>query len=218
MIKPMLLAVLAVAASAAQAQAQAPAPAPAPASAAVASTPSTPSTPAKKELVQKVLQLQQGAIEGMSRTVVERPVALLMQRAGGTLQTQVPADKREAIAKSMEADIRRFVDDALPLLRERALKIAPTSYGSALEEKFSEDELRQLVSWLESPTNRKFQQLAPDMQTAFMQKLGTEANSLLGPKLQALEQKLIATLGVPSSPAAAGSGARPAASKPKAAK
>ena len=212
MIKPMLLAVLAVATPAAQAQAQTQTPA---ASAAVASTPST---PAKKELVQKVLQLQQGAIEGMSRTIVERPVALLMQRAGGTLQTQVPADKREAIAKSMEADIRRFVDDALPLLRERALKIAPSSYGSTLEEKFSEDELRQLVNWLESPTSRKFQQLAPDMQTAFMQKLGTEANSLLGPKLQALEQKLGATLGVPSSPAAASSGARPAASKPKAAK
>ena len=211
MIKPMLLAVLAVAASTAQAQAQAPAPAPA----AVASTPST---PAKKELVQKVLQLQQGAIEGMSRTVVERPVALLMQRTGGMLQTQVPADKREAVAKAMEADIRRFVEDALPLLRERALKIAPSSYGSALEEKFSEDELRQLVNWLESPTNRKFQQFAPDMQTAFMQKLGIEANSLLGPKLQALEQKLGATLGVPSLPAAAGSGARPAASKPKAAK
>lgn len=203
MIKPMLLAVLAVATPAAQAQTQAQAPASA--SAAVASTPST---PAKKELVQKVLQLQQGALEGMSRTVVERPVAQLMQRAGGTLQTQVPADKREAIAKSMEADIRRFVDDALPLLRERALKLAPSSYGNALEEKFSEDELRQLVNWLESPTSRKFQQLAPDMQTAFMQKLGTEANSLLGPKLQALEQKLGATLGVPSPPAA---------SKPKAA-
>ena len=212
MIKPMLLAVLAVATSAAEAQTQTPAPA------AVASTPSMPSTPAKRELVQKVLQLQQGAIEGMSRTVVERPVALLMQRAGATLQTQVPADKREAVAKTMEADIRRFVDDALPLLRERALKIAPTSYGSALEEKFSEDELRQLVGWLESPVNRKFQQLAPDLQTAFMQKLGTEANSLLGPKLQALEQKLGATLGVPASPAAAGSGARPAASKPKAGK
>ena len=77
-----------------------------------------------------------------------------------------------------------------------------------LEEKFTEDELRQFVTWLESPASRKLQQVGPDMQNAFMQQLGSEANTLLGPKLQALEQKLSTTLGVPSlagSPAAAAS-------------
>jgi hypothetical protein len=204
--KIILLAALLAAAGGAQAQ---PAPAQQPASAVAASS------PAKKELVQRLLTLRQGAIEGMSRGIVERPLVPLMQRAGNTLQTQVPAEKREALGKSMEADIRQFLDDAVPLLRERALKIAPSTYGSALEEKFTEDELRQFVAWLESPASKKFQQLDPDMQTAFVQKLAAEANSLLGPKLQALEQKLSATLGAAS---AAGGASRPAASKPKAAK
>ena len=175
-------------------------------------------SPAKKELVQRLLTLQQGAIEGMSRTVVERPVAQLMQRAGSILQTQVPADRREAIGKAMEADLRKFVDEAVPQLRERALKLAPSTYGAVLEEKFTEDELRQFVTWLDSPASRKFQQVAPDLQSGFMQKLGAEADALLGPKLRALEQKLGATLGVPTAPAGAASGARPAASKPKAAR
>ncbi len=185
-----------------------------------AAAPSAPmaTSPAKKELVQRLLTLQQGAIEGMSRTVVERPVAQLMQRAGSILQTQVPADRREAVGKAMEADLRKFVDEAVPQLRERALKLAPSTYGAVLEEKFTEDELRQFVTWLDSPASRKFQQVAPDLQSGFMQKLGAEADALLGPKLRALEQKLGATLGVPTAPAGAASGARPAASKPKAAR
>jgi len=177
-----------------------------------------PASPAKKELVQRLLVLQQGAIEGVSRNVIGPTVGNLAQRANNVLQTKVPPEKREAVAKSMEADIRKFVDEAVPLLRDRALKIAPATYGAMLEEKFTEDELRQFVTWLESSAARKFQQFGPDMQTALAQKLVPEANSLLGPKLETLERKLAATLGVPATPADAASGARPAASKPKAAK
>lgn len=194
------LALLLAAASAAHAQ---PSTTQAPASAVA-------SSPAKKDLVQRLLVLQQGAIEGMSRNVIERPVLVLAQRANTILQTKVPADKRDAAAKAVEADVRQFFNDAMPVLRDRALKIAPSTYGTMLEEKFTEDELRQFVAWLESPASRKLQQVGPDMQNAFMQQLGNEANTLLGPKLQALEQKLSAALGVSSL-----AGTPAAASRPK---
>ena len=82
---------------------------------------------AKKELVQKVLALQQPMIESVSRNIAERPAMQLMQVSGQFIQTQVPADKREALAKQVESDIRKFVDEAVPVLRERALKLAPAS-------------------------------------------------------------------------------------------
>ncbi|HEY2558470.1 MAG TPA: hypothetical protein VGI48_02040, partial [Caldimonas sp.] len=44
-------------------------------------TTSTPS-PAKKELVQRILRLQQAEIEGIARALVERPAAQMMQEAG----------------------------------------------------------------------------------------------------------------------------------------
>jgi len=149
----------------------------------------------KKELVQKVLLLQQPMIENISRGLVERPAAQLMQAAGQALQTQVPPDKREAVGKSVEADVRKYVEEATPLLRERALKLAPSTFGAALEEKFSEAELKQMIAWLESPVNKKFQQLGPEMQNNFVQKLAAEAAPLLDPKLQALQQKLRTTFG-----------------------
>ena len=208
MIRPMLLAALALAASAAQAQAPASAP-----------PPPSPSTPAKKELAQKVLQLQQGAIEAISRGVVERPVVQLAQAAGTALQTQVPADKREAVGKSVDADLRKFIDESVPMLRERALKLAPSVFGSALEEKFSEDELRQLIAWLESPVNKKFQQTFPDVQAGFTQKLMAEAGPLLDPKLRALQQKLRTTFAAAAPASAGGASSAPrAAPAPKSAK
>jgi hypothetical protein len=157
---------------------------------------------AKKELVARLLQLQQGSIEGLARGIVERPAVQMMQAAAATMQAQVPPSRRDAVAKAIDADIRKFVEEAAPILAERAVKIAPTAYGSMLEEKFSEDELRQLIAWLESPVNKKFQQHLPELQNSFVQKLVAEAGPLLDPKLKALQRQLQATLAVPA-PAAA---------------
>jgi uncharacterized protein len=170
----------------------------------------------KKELVAKLLQLQQGSIEGLARNIAERPAVQMMQAAAATLQAQVPAAKREAAAKSIDADVRKFVDEAVPLLTERAVKLAPAAYGAAMQEKFSEDELRQLIAWLESPVNKKFQQQLPELQNAFTQKLIAEAGPLLDPKLQALQRKLQTTLGVTPQAAAPAAKASSATAKPAA--
>ena len=151
----------------------------------------------KKELVQKVLQLQQPTIEGVSRSIVERPAMQMMQAAGQALQTQVPPERREAVGKAIEADVKSYVAEATPLMRERALKLAPSTLGAGLEEKFNEAELKQLIAWLESPVNKKFQQVGPEIQNAFVQKLAADAAPLLDPKLKALEQKVRASLGLP---------------------
>jgi len=178
----------------------------------------------KKDLVQKVLLLEQPLIENISRSIVERPAAQLLQAAGQALQTQVPADKREAVGKSVQADVKKYVDEATPLLRERAIKLAPSTFGVALEEKFTEAELKQLIAWLESPVNKKFQQLGGEMQGNFVQKLAAEAAPLLDPKLQALQQKLRTTFSAaaasapPSAAAASAAAVKPGASAAKASK
>ncbi len=166
----------------------------------------------KKELVQKLLLLQQPGLESMARELASRPAMQLMQAANNVLQTQVAPEKREAMSKSIEADLKQYVDEATPVIRDRAIKLAPSTYGASLEEKFSDDELKQLIAWFESPVNRKFQQLGPEMQNGFLQKLVAETAPVLDPKLQAIQQKLRASLGLP--PAAAASAAKPAAAKP----
>ena len=157
-----------------------------------------PSSPAKKELVAKIVALQQPGIENLARGIVERPASQMMQAAGQALQTQVPPEKREAIGKSIEADIKKFVEEAAPVVKDRALKLGPATLSPILEDKFTEDELKQLAAWLESPVNKKYQQVAPEMQQALVQKIVADAGPLLDPKLKALDLKVRASLGLPA--------------------
>jgi len=164
----------------------------------------------KKELVAKLLQLQQPAIEGAARDLASRPAIQLLQAAGQALQQQVPPEQREAAGKSLEADARKFVDEAVPLMREQALKLAPSTYGAGLEEKFNEDELKQLIAWHESPVSRKYQQAVPELQNAFAQKLIAAIGPQLDPKIQALQQKMRATLAAAAGGAASAPKGAPA--------
>jgi len=180
--------------------------------------PPSPSSPAKKELVQKILQMQQMEIESVARSIVERPAAQMMQEAGLAMQRQVAPDKREAMGRAIEAEVKKYVDESYPLVRERAIRLAPSTLGVALEEKFNEDELKQVLAWLESPVNKKFQQLAP-ARNAFVQKVLAESIAAVDPKVGALDARIRVILGVPPAsqgPAASGPQARPAPAGPAA--
>ena len=161
------------------------------------------SSPAKKELVARVLTLQMPAIEGMARVLAEQPAAQMMQQANMVLQNRIAPEKREAMGKEIQADLKKYVDEAVPLVRDRALKLAPSTVGALLEEKFTEDELKQLLAIIESPINKKFQQLGGDMQKALAEKLLPEARGLIEPKIKALDQAIVKRLGIQPPPAAA---------------
>ena len=170
------------------------------------------SSPAKKELVQKLLQAQQPGIESIARGIVERPVAGMAQEVRASLQ-QMPAEKREGAAKAIDADVKKYLDESFPLVRDRAVKLAPSTIGVTMEEKFSEEELRQLLTWIESPLNKKYTQLGPEMQGTFTQKLLTEAAPAVDPKMQALFGKVRSNLGLPPANAAASAPAKKASGK-----
>ena len=184
---------------------------------AAAQTPAAPtqSSPAKKELVQRLLRLQQTDVEGFARTVVERPAAQMMREAGLALQQQAaPQEKREAAARAIEAEVKKYVEEAYPIVRDRALKLAPSTIGAVLEAKMTEEELRQLVAWLESPTAKKYQSLAVDLRNTFSQKLVAEMPAVLDPKLIALDGKIRVILGVPPAGAPSAGSTAPAPARP----
>jgi len=201
MFKPLALALLLAFTAQAQAQ-QTPIAAP-------AAPAALPTSPAKKALVAKIIALQQPGIEALARQLVEQPAAQLLQQAGPALQQRVPAEQREAVGREIQADVRKFVDEAAPMARDRAIKLAPSTIGTVLEERMTEDELKQVVAILESPANKKFQSLAGDMQRALAEKLVAETRPLIQPKLQALEQSVAKRLGITPPPAGAAPAATP---------
>jgi hypothetical protein len=165
------------------------------------------SSPAKKDLVQKILQHQKGAFENMGATMAGQLSTQVMQVTSQAI-ARAPADKREALANDIKAEVKKFYDDASAVMREQATRVAPGVVGGALEEKFSEEELKTLLTWLESPVSRKFQQTALEMQQGLSQKVLTDTKPTIEPKLKALEQTLskkLADAGVPMRPKTAAS-------------
>lgn len=160
-------------------------------------------SPAKKsELVAKVLTLQQAAIEQTAQMLVERPALQMMQQASVALQTRVAPEKREAVGKEIQADLKKYADEAGPLVRQQAVKLAPSTIGVLMEQRFTEEELTQLIAILESPVNRKYQQMGGDLQKVLAEKLVTETKTAVEPKVKALEQAIVKHLGLPPPPAA----------------
>lgn len=154
-------------------------------------------SPAKKELIARVLELQRPALEAMGRALAEQPAQMMMQQAAPILQQRVAADKREVVAREIEADVRKYVDEAVPIVREMAIRLAPSTLGVVLDERMDEAELRQLITALEAPAFRKFQTVSAEGQRAFTPKLVNEARSALEPKARAMDQAVAKRLGIP---------------------
>lgn len=166
---------------------------------------------AKNELVVKILQLQRPAIEGLATGLAQQPAQQMMQGASVALQSRVAPDKRQEVAKEIQADLKKFSDDVVPIVRERAVKLAPSTIGALLEEKFTEDELRELVKIMESPVNKKFGQMNLELQKSLVDKLVAETKPVIDPKVKALEATISKRLGI--QPAAADSAPAKPASK-----
>ena len=170
------------------------------------------SSPAKNELVVKILQLQRPAIEGLATMLANQPAQQMMQGANVALQSRIAPEKRQEIAKEIEADLKKYANEVVPIARERAVKLAPGTIGALLEEKFTEDELRELIKIMESPVNKKFGQLNGELQKSLAEKLVADARPVIDPKVKALEATIAKRLGL--EPMAASSAAASAAAKP----
>lgn len=168
----------------------------------------------KKELVQKLMTLQQPGVDALIRNLVAQPVQRIIGPMMPVLSAQVPADKREALSKQIDAAVKKYEDETVPLVRAEALKLAPTN-AAAFEEKFNEEELKVLIAWLESPVNKKFQQVLPDIQKSYVEKLVAQSAPAVDPKLNDLNKAVHAAadpyLGAAAKPAAAASAAKPKA-------
>jgi hypothetical protein len=159
----------------------------------------------KKELAAKVVQLQQAGIESIGRTIAGRTSQQMLRVAGQGLQ-RVAADRREAVGREVQADVKKFHDEIEPLLRKRATELATATLGATYEERFSEDELKQIIAWLDSPTSRKLAQFDAEQGNALAERVVSDTRSTIEPKIRALEASVAKRLGLPPAPAASAPG------------
>jgi len=144
--------------------------------------------PAKQELVQRVLQLW--PVDALGESMLQEPVTEAVGQARAMLQGRAPVDKRDAAMRDIAADAKKFLDENAPIVRNNTQKLVPTVVAPMLAEKFSEEELRQIIAMLESPVKKKFESLVPDMRKALGEKLAADTRPTIDPKLEDLRQRI----------------------------
>lgn len=144
--------------------------------------------PAKAQLIQRLLQLWH--VDNIGVTMLQEPVAESLRQARSLLQGRASTERQEAAMKDIAADAKKFLDETTPLVRASAEKLIPTTVAPLLAEKFSEEELRQIIAILESPVKSKFEALIPEIQKALGEKIAAESASTINPKLEGLKKEI----------------------------
>lgn len=145
-------------------------------------------SPAKQEIVRHVLQLWH--VENIGLSMLEKPAANAMAQARVTLQGRAPADRQDDAMRDITIEVKKFLDDATPVVKTSMQTLIPVTLAPLLAERFTEEELRQLVEILESPVKRKFESMAPEMQKILGEKIASDTRVVIDPKIKELTQRV----------------------------
>jgi hypothetical protein len=162
----------------------------------------------KRELAVKLVTLQQADYESLGREIAANTAQRLLQAVLPAVDG-LPADKRDAAARDVQAEIKKFFDGVAPMLKTAAAKSSQAVVPPLLEEKFSEDELKQIIAWVDSPLSRKYRQFTVELPDKVMEKTVADTKAQMDPKFKALDQTLMKRLGItPGSGAGGGTGGK----------
>lgn len=145
-------------------------------------------SPAKQELAQQILKRLN--MDAIGETMLSAPVTDALQQARGLLQGRVATEKRDATMLELSGQARKFMADVGPITRASADKLMPTTVQPMLTERFSEDELRQILAILDSAVRKKFEDMLPEMKKKLGESVAADTGPVVNPKLKSLQEDI----------------------------
>jgi hypothetical protein len=144
--------------------------------------------PAKQALIDRMLSLWH--MDSIGQSMLQAPVSDAVAQARAMLQGRASADRRDAAMTEIVGEAQKFMDEATPTVRASAQKLIPSKVAPLLAERFTEDELRQMVAILESPVKQKFEKMLPELQKSLGEGVAADTGPVINPKLQDLKQRI----------------------------
>lgn len=118
---------------------------------------------AKRDLASKLVALQRGPeMERMTLQLTTGAIQPLIAKWGPKLET-MPVAKQEKARDQLNAELKVLGDGIRKMLEDQMNKSAETSLLPAYMDRFSEDEMRQLVTLFEAPAFKKYQSVSPEL-------------------------------------------------------
>jgi uncharacterized protein len=163
------------------------------------------STDAKRDLAVRIIAAQEGAeMNRMMEQLAASASQQLIDKWNPAIGS-MPTDKRQKAAASLDAELKKFNDDTLKLINAQAVKARGDTLAAGYVERFSEEELKQLLALMEAPAFKKYQSLAPELGSIYLKGIvdGTRgAVEARGKTFDAAAAKILGTT-PPAGPSAA---------------
>ena len=152
----------------------------------------------KKELATRIVNLQKA--QDMD--------ALLAQLAGSANKVVVnnwlprldklPAAKQKAAADQLDSELKKFNDDNVRTIKAKNDKLSLEVLVPAYAEKFSTEELKQLVAFLESATIKKYYAANPQLANLLAQRLVEATQADVEARIKTFDLRAAQIVGVPT--------------------
>ena len=174
----------------------------------------------KLEWATKVVALQQGPeLERLVGQLADGATQEVLQNWGPKLQTNVPEAKQRQASDALNAELKKYFDDVSKLIDGKVRKVSTDALVPAYMERFTLDELKQLVTFFESPTIKKYQVSAPELGNLFIKQLVEATRSDVTARVQKFDETAVKIVGAsPASKAASPASGSSDKSKPAAKK
>jgi uncharacterized protein len=155
---------------------------------------------AKRPLAARAVAAQEGA--EMDRMLAQLADSATQQMIGNWDErvAGLPAAKQQGAITALDAELKKFNDDTLKLITAQAPKARNEVLVGAYAERFSQDELKQLVALLEAPVFKKYQTIAPELGNLYVKAIVDGTRDQVTARSKVFDAAAAKIVGVPASP------------------
>ena len=138
------------------------------AAACAASTSALAQADTKQALALKLAQMQQKAdgttiTEQLTNSAVQPLLVGWSQR----LDQTVPPARQQDVRNKLDVELKKFADTTQKAIEGQVAKSAEAALVPIFMDKLTEDEMKTIIAYMESPVSAKFQALGPDASNAW---------------------------------------------------
>ena len=160
---------------------------------------------AKKALATKLAQMQaksDGAsmANQLTADAVQLPLATWSQR----LDESVPPARQKDVRDKLDVELKKFADNTHKAIEAQVSKAAESALVPLFMDKLSEDEMKTVIAYMESPAAVKFQSLSADAGNAWAQKVIDATRPTVEANVKSFDAAATKIVGAPATPPATG--------------
>lgn len=157
----------------------------------------------KLEWATKAVALQQGPeLERLVGQLADSATQEILQNWGAKLQSDVPPAKMEQAKEGLNNELKKYFEDVSKTINSKVNKVSASVLIPAYMERFTLDELKQLVAFFESPASKKYQAAAPELGNIFVKQLIDETRADVTARSRQFDDAATKIVGAPPAPKA----------------